>query len=284
MTDKNPSQNAMEKIMRGDVKQVPRWYFVMKNIALGIVGFLCIIAGALTVSLIIFTFANSAFSLREVVYHNFLQHMIIVLPMLWIAITILFVSLFNLFVRCMKRGYRYSLWIIIGINILLSVVIGVVFYFFGVSHVVDNMLGGHFRYYHSVESRQTQLFNNPEKGMIIGHTMECQDNHFTLVTQDGKKWHVISEHIPEFKQKVIVDGLRFVVIGKKVENNIFVACDIRKRKMIGGSGQLQRRRMENIQITDCKEGQTCIQQHIEHIPVNVERMVQSACTQVQMQK
>jgi len=282
MTEKNPTQDTMDKIMSGEVRQVPRWHFIVKNIILWIVGFLCIVAGALTVSLIIFTFANGAFSLRGVAYHNFIQHIMIVLPILWIIITIIFVALFDFFVRCTRRGYRYSLWVVIGANILLSIVLGTVFYFLGISHVVDDMLGGHFRSYHSVERRQSQLFNKPDEGMVIGRTISCQDDHFTLVTSDGEKWHIMSKNIPEFKQKIITDGRRFVVIGKKIDDNIFVACDIRRRGMAGGSGQIRRKHMDKVQEIDCDGEKTCVH-HIEKMPTNIENAIQSACAQIQAQ-
>ncbi len=280
MIEKNPTQSAMDKILQGEVKQIPRWHFVVKNIVLWFVGFLCIVAGALTVSLVIFTFANSAFVLRDISKHNFFQHIMIVLPLLWIIVTILFAALFDIFVRHTKKGYKYSLWLIILVNMFLSVIVGIAFYFFGISHIVDDMMNAHFRSYHSVEKRQAQLFNNPGKGVIIGHVTKCGDEYFTLVTSDNTQWHVIREHIIEFKQNKISDGQRFVVIGKVIDQGIFVACDIRMRGMSGSNRQLQRKRMEQVHKNNFAD----VDSHkirFGQMPQNMDVMIQEACVHVQ---
>jgi hypothetical protein len=269
----------MDKIMRGDVRQVPRWHFVVKNSVLWIVGLGCVIAGALTVSLIIFTVANSAFILRDIAYYSFLQHVMIMLPLLWIFITILFVVLVELFVRHTKQGYKYSLWLIILVNMVLSAIVGVIFYSCGISHALDDVLDKRFRNYHSVERRQAHLFNDPEKGMIIGRVTKCEDDYFTLVTPDNTQWHVMRANIVEFKQHRINDGQRFVVVGKMIDDGLFIACDIRMRGMVGGNKQLQHRYMDEIHKTGCMDARTC-KLHSLRMPQNIEEIIRKSCEQM----
>lgn len=276
MTDKHPSQNAMDKIMRGEVKQVPRWHFVVRNIVLWTLGILCILAGALTVSLIIFTFVNSAFAMRGIAYKSFWQHTIIFIPLLWIVGTLLFVGLFKFSVRHTNYGYKYPLLSILLVSFLSSVFIGIAFYFLGVSHMIDDILEMHFHTYHSVERRQARLFDNPEKGMLIGRIIQSDAESFMLVTPNGEKWRVMCGHVPQNKQHAIVDGSRFIVIGKKIDDDVFVACDVHKRGMFGINKGVQKKRMQKMNCDDA-----CMHDHSRVLPRNIDILVQSACEHVQ---
>jgi len=271
------SQNAMEKILQGNVKQVPRWHFVVKNIVLWFVGGLCVIAGALTVSLVIFTFANSALFIHHVPRVNFLRHLMVVLPMLWVSITILFIAFFDILVRYTKQGYRYSLSILMIVNIVLSVIIGVIFYSCGISHVVDDLLG-RFQYYHNVENRQAKIFDAPDKGVVVGRVMGCDDEYFTLVTPRGRGWHVMYENVSGFRADDIIDGQVLMVVGKKIDESIFAACDIHSRGIRGGNSQVRNRHMKKMQKVQGSKMQICTYEKISN---NVRQMIQTACTQVQ---
>ena len=271
------SQNALDKILQGEVKQTPGWYFVLKNVVLWSVGGLCIVAGALTVSLVIFTFANSALFIHNAPQMSFLRHLTIVLPLLWIVLAIVFVVLFDILVRCTKQGYRYSLVILLIINVVLSIVIGVIFYSCGISHVVDDLLG-RFQHYHNVENRQARIFDAPDKGVVVGRVIGCGDEYFTLVTPRGYKWHIMYENVSEFESNDIIDGQILMISGKKIDEGIFAACEIHRRGMRGGSLNVRDKHMEEIQKVRGGKVQICT---CEKMSNTVRQMVRSACVQVQ---
>jgi hypothetical protein len=282
MSQKQPSKSAMDKIMSGQVKQVPRWHFVMRNIVLWTLGIMCVLFGAITVSLVIFTFANSALAMRGVAYQTFWQHIIVFVPLLWIFGTALFIGLFKLSIQHTKRGYKYSLTSILFVSFLLSIITGVGFYFLGVSHIIDDILGTHFRVYHSVEKRQAKVFENPDKGVVIGRVIEVGENEFTLITPSGMEWKILHTQIPDFKKEFIVEGSRFIVVGKKMNEEIFVACDIRNRKMVGSSKQIQQRHLQQ-RLKQCNQQPCHATQHIKMMPQNIDDIVKDACAQVQTQ-
>ncbi len=284
MTDRNSkssigkiSQNAMNEILQGKVKQTPKWYFVAKNIILWFIGGLCVVAGALTVSLIIFTFANSALFMRGVPHMNFVRHLIVILPLLWIIFASIFVILFDILVRHTKQGYKYSLVILIAANAVLSIAIGTIFYSCGISYVVDDILS-HLHYYHSVESRQARMFDVPEEGIIVGRVIGCNNEYFTLVTPRGYKWYVMYENIPNLNSKDIIDGQIFMISGKKIDEDIFVACKIHKHGMRGDNPNVRNRHIKKIQKIHRSKEQICT---CEKMSDNIRQIVHSACVQVQ---
>ena len=284
MTDRNAkssmgnvSQNALDKILQGEVKQTPGWYFVLKNVVLWFVGGLCIVAGALTVSLVIFTFANSALFIHNTPQISFLRHLTIVSPLFWIVLAIVFVVLFDILVRCTEQGYRYSVVILLIINFVLSIVIGMIFYSCGISHVVDDLLG-RFQYYHNVENRQSRIFDTPDKGVVVGRVIGCGDEYFTLVTPRGYKWHVMYENVSEFESNDIIDGQILMISGKKIDEGIFAACEIHKRDMRGESLSVRNKHMEKIQKVHSGKAQMCT---CEKMSNAVRQMVKTACVQGQ---
>jgi hypothetical protein len=270
MSDKRPSQQAMDKIIQGEVKKVPRWRFVVKNIALWFVGIICVIAGSLTVSLIIFTVVNSGPIFDHIGQRNVWKQLIIILPMLWLLITIIFVILFDILIRRTKRGYKYSLTFIMLVNIGFSLLLGLLFYLFGVSYIVDDSLG-RLKYYNSVEKRHAQMFNSPEDGMIVGRVVGCTDKYFTLIAPDGHRWNVMNEHIDKSQKNAMIDGQIVMVRGEKIDEDIFVACDIRKRGMRGGNNRVQQRHVEKMihmhnmpeEICECKHLSTELQEYVK---------------------
>ncbi len=273
MTDKKPSQQAMDKIMQGKIQRVPRWRFVLKNIALWFVGITCVFAGAVTVSLIIFNIVNSDVIFDYALRDKAVKHLFVIFPLLWILVTIIFIVLFDIFVRRTKRGYKYSLTVVMLVNIGLSVIIGALFYFMGVSYIIDDSLG-RLRYYNSVEKRHSQMFNVPEEGMIVGRAVGCGDEHFTLITMEGQKWTVLNKNIPEFKKGKVVNGQMVMVVGKKLDDDIFVACDVRKRGMHGGNHGVQQRHISKINQMHNGNVQVC---ECDHLLDNLEDEIEGAC-------
>ena len=145
--------------------------------------------------------------------------------------------------------------------------------------MIDDILSERFERYHSVEKRQMELFNKPEKGMVIGRVIECKHDNFTLITPSGDKWYVMIGDMPQIKRQMIVDGQRFVIVGKKIDEGIFVACDIFKRGVAGETEQMKHKHVKGMRKMICGEKYKCAHNYINKIPVNIEQITKTACKQ-----
>ena len=233
MTENRAAQRAMEKIMKGEVKKRSRARFVAVNVLLWFFGALSVGAGALIVSIIIFTIANSDADLHHEIYGCAFPRMTFVAIGLWVLLTGLFVILCDMSVRNTNRGYVYPLWLIVLSNVFLSLIFGVVFYKIGVSYDLDHMLGMHMRYYYDLDKRRAMLFNMPDKGIVMGQIIAHEPTYVVMLTPEQKLLAVTTDNLDEEKRAYLRENEQAVFLGKINEDGVFVACDMRTRQMSG---------------------------------------------------
>jgi hypothetical protein len=247
MTMGAASKNAMKKILRGEVKQRSRWYFFFHNAILWAVGTISVFAGALIVSLMIFTIVNCDSYIHHEIYGRALSHVTIFLLGIWILLTGGLVILFNLSIRRTKKGYIYSPWIVIVLDLLLSTVFGFIFYFFGMSAYVDDILGDHVHNYYSLEKRRELLFNKPREGLLIGRVSHIDDDNVQIFTSDHNMWVVFTHELPKSIAHQIQKGSSVVFLGTTAGDRVFVACDFRVARVHGMHQNVQKRYEDYIQ-------------------------------------
>lgn len=247
MIGKKASQKALEKIMNGEVKQKPRCIFFFRNVALWILGLASVFAGAIAVSLIIFTVVNSDMDLYREVYGFAMSRFTIALIVIWMIITSVLLILSDYSLRSTKCGYRYPLWFILSIDILISLIFGSIFYFFGVGNYMDDVLSSHVGYYHNVEKRNSQFFHKPEKGILMGVVTHKLPKYVEVLTVNGDVWAVHMENISSSQSEKIHEGSRVVFAGTTEEEKVFVACDMRVRKMHGIHQGMHEKHMKMIE-------------------------------------
>ncbi len=233
MTESKPSQKALERILKGEVKQKPRWFFVVKNILMWIFGGASILVGALFVSVIIYTVVNSDMDLHREIYGYFISYITLCMIFLWIFLTGVFVILCDVSVRHTDRGYIYPLYIIISIHIGLSIIVGVFLYAKGISCYVDDMLGSHMRYYYNVNKRRAVSFDLPERGILMGQIVRRNDNIVELMSTDGTLWVIAVDNIPTQKYADLQGSDHAIFLGNTNEKGVFIACDVKMRSING---------------------------------------------------
>ena len=233
MTKVNASQKALEKIMKGEVKQRPRLFFVIKNILLWTFGILSMIAGALFVSVIIFTVMNSDMDLHREVYGYAISCITLCTVLVWFVLFGAFVILCDVSVRHTKRGYVYPLRVILLIHIGASILFGAVLYVTGIGCYVDDILGANMRFYYDVEKRRAASFHVPDKGFVMGRIVQRDDQVLEVVSPQGDQWTIAIANISPQKQEHLRDSEYAVFLGTVNDRNIFIACDVKMRNLSG---------------------------------------------------
>lgn len=246
MTDSNASQKAMEKIMKGEVAPRSRWRFVVQNTFLWILGFLSILAGAIVVSVIIFTLANSDMDLYREIYGYMVSRFTLTFVLLWILITGGFIALCDVAIRNTQRGYVYPLWLILVVDIFASVIIGFIFYTSGIGCMIDSTLGTYIAQYRDIEQRRVELFHKPEQGILMGRIIDVKEDYLEVATTNGDMWIVFIDELPECKSTQLTIGNQVVFAGQINDDHLFVACDVKIRNLYGITKELQKRQIEAI--------------------------------------
>ncbi len=220
---KSTAQSVLETIEKEHVAPTPRWHFIVRNTLVWISGIVFLIAGAISVSLIIFAFSGSAWQLRGVIGRGAFEHMMIIMPIIWIIALIVFVAAADYALRHTKKGYRYPLWGIVLVLIVGSLIGGTVLHAMRADRLIDESFGRHLPQYKTVEKRRAILMHQPKEGSIMGRVTSISEGHFTLVNR-----HFEEEWLVESNDtfSTILQDVRVLVVGKKNGENKFKAEEI----------------------------------------------------------
>ena len=227
------SQRAMEKILKGEKKKRSRMRFIFINVALWSFGVMSIFAGAVVVSVIIFTLVNGDMDLHREIYGCMFPRVTFVMIGVWVLLTGFFVILCDMFVRHTNRGYVYPLWVIVISNIFLSTIFGMIFYQIGISYDVDRVLGDHMRYYYNVDKRRATLYNVPDKGIVMGRVVSYEPTHVLMMLPNRELMTVAIGHLDDRAKIALMRSEQAVFLGRINEEGVFVACDLRTRQLSG---------------------------------------------------
>lgn len=204
MDPKEFDQKLVEKIKEEKISPKPRWHFLLKNGVVWASGILALLIGAAAVSVMIYLLKYSGWELRAETHKSFMEFFLLTLPYFWIVFLGLFVFLLYYNVKHTKTGYRYPIWMISVSGVLASIILGSVFYMFGLGRKIDNVLGEKAPLYEIVINRQMSFWFAPEEGRLSGMiASEVSDGRFYLIDPVGNAWQVSGrdfddEELPEF--------------------------------------------------------------------------------------
>lgn len=239
---KSAAQSVLETIEKEHVAPTPRWHFVARNALVWFSGIIFLIAGAIAVSLIIFAFSGSAWQLRSVIGRGALEHMMIIVPIVWIIALIIFVAAADYALRHTKTGYRYPLWGIVAVLIIGSMIGGTILHAMQTDRLIDESFGRHLPKYKTVDKRRAILMHQPEAGSIMGRANDISQDHFTLTNRHfEEEWVVKMKSAPE----QVMSDARVLVIGEKTDETVFVAEEVIVLPHQNVSDEQHKRRMQH---------------------------------------
>ncbi len=233
-----PNQNQelkdqiLQKIEGESMSPKSRWVFTCRELIVWVfLGFLVLISAiALAVTFSALIYGN--YALYEATHQSFLMFLFDILPYLWLIIfgLVVFLAIFN--VRHTKHGYRYALWKILGGTLLLSVVTGGIFHFFGLGFVLDKELGKMASSYPSREKFELRFWQNPEAGRLVGSSKESRVEkvfleviRFEDITGDVWKTDISSLSLKDLELLSLGNQVRLLGEVMKGDKN-FHACAV----------------------------------------------------------
>ncbi len=222
------SQKLINKITAKDIKPRPRWHFVFENYIFWSVFFIFMIFGSAAFSIILYAVTESDFDLLSSSGSK-IEFLFGILPLLWILFLgiFFFISIFG--IRHTKTGYRYPLLKILSANILLSVLLGILFFSVGGAEKMENIFAEKIPVYKSIEERRISRWSRPESGFLSGVILENKNNEIILIEDfNNKQWEInIQDAI--VRPRVSLDSEEKIkIIGAISEENIFAAREIRR--------------------------------------------------------
>lgn len=133
------SDKIIERIDVEKIAPLSRWRFILWRGLLGLFAVLSVVIGGIAVGVIIFLISGLYLTGLLAIPHDLVEYLLMV-PYLWLLILIVFVLIARASIKHTKKGYRYSLSSIILTSVILSVVLGFIFYFSGIGKETHEFL------------------------------------------------------------------------------------------------------------------------------------------------
>ena len=148
------SKNILNIIKKKDIKLKPRWQFLLKDYVIWSVGAIALIIGGLAFSVIIYLLRYDDWSIYGQITGSIWEFILLTLPYFWLLILAVFILVTYYNIKHTKKGYRYSLPMIVIISIVASMVLGVLFSHAGIGRAIDDVLGEKAPLYTKIFNRQ----------------------------------------------------------------------------------------------------------------------------------
>ncbi len=226
MIDNKFDQELLGKIKKDHIEPIPRWHFLLKDYIVWFFGILSLIVGGLAFSIVIYLLAFNDWGIYSQIDESFLEFVLLTMPYFWILFLVFFGFLVYHNIKHTKKGYKYSFKSIMIANVVISVVLGGLFFQVGIGQALDDALGETVPVYAKVLNRQMHFWSQPEKGRLSGLVVSVEnEENFTLLDLHQNEWWVVSKS--DYRGSVEV-GRPVKILGNVIGDNQFEAKRIMK--------------------------------------------------------
>lgn len=220
------SKKILEKIKKEDIKPIGRLSFILKDSFILILFFLNIIFGSIGLAISIYLFRVSDIFDLILSVNDFIQILIISIPIIWVLITLLFIFVSYLNFRYSKSGYRFSFIKIFLINILLIFVLGVSIDRLGISERLNRVFSTNIPMYQESVDPRYQVWDRPQEGYIAGEITEIYGDRVAINDLSGMGWSIDISNANIRRMVNMQEGEKIKIRGSVGDNNTFKALDI----------------------------------------------------------
>lgn len=220
--EKNFAKEVLNKIKEEKIQPKARWTFLLRDYVVWAFGAASLLVGGVAVSLIIFMTKFGNWHMMSDMDDSLLEFVLLSIPYFWFALLLAFVFLVNYNIKHTKKGYKYSLPLIIIVTVGSSVVLGFLFFGIGVSQAIDDVLSEKTSVYSRVINTQMKYWDNPEKGRLAGFVFSrSSDGSYQLVDIRRVEWVIVPVgRVLERPDKIVV-GKPVRLIGVARDGNVF---------------------------------------------------------------
>ena len=224
--NKDISQIALEKIKESGIKPISKNIFNLKKVLFwSLVGF-AVLVGAVSSSITLSILFNNDWYLYNKFGFGFILKS---LPYFWVACLLIFTILGEVYYRKTFLGYRHRVMTIVGIYIILTMILGVVLYLFGIGETVEQSLSDNVPIYRVIVFNKGEFWTHPENGLLSGKIIEVNGNAIKIVDINNNTWLINADNATVRSQAQIQIGKIIEVIGDNDNDNDsnFTADEIR---------------------------------------------------------
>ncbi len=243
------SKKLLDRIKTEEIHPTPKWVFSTTNFLIWSGFLLFVLFGAIAFSVILFAVQQTDFNIISHISHSKLELLLGLLPMIWLVLVLVFLGLAILSIRNSKKGYKFSVFKLVTISVMISMALGTLFFIAGGSSRLEQVFSVTIPGYESIEERKIQIWNNPKEGYLSGTINTVDEAVIVIKDFNGKRWEI--NHRDAFIAPILMleSGEKIKIVGHQEGANTFDADEIRpwggkKGKGFGPGGGYGKGKME----------------------------------------
>ncbi|MEA1926278.1 MAG: hypothetical protein U9M90_03505 [Patescibacteria group bacterium] len=165
---------------------------------------------------------------------KYLRLLIFSAPYLWTGLFIFCFVLGYLIFRKTKKGYRYNVLFVAGIILIIVSILGVGTHIARMNEKIEDQFSQRAPQFRKIILPRAERLLASGEGMIAGTVAQKEQEKFILETRNGKKWTILFDTNTKMgKERVLKNGEKVIVVGKKIDKNTFKAIGIKPLKRRG---------------------------------------------------
>jgi len=223
---KEITSQVLEKIKKEDIRPEAKWKFLLKDYFVWGLFVSSIIIGALAVAVIIFGIKISDWDMYDRLAGGPIKFLIMTLSYFWLLIFVAFILVAYYNLKHTKKGYKYSIFTVISISLLATLLLGGFTYSVGLGEKLENNLVKRAHFYKGVEHKRQKMWNRAEEGFLSGRILEVREGGFDLEDVKRARWQILTEKADIMPMVILKDGNRIRIWGEKVNSSTFKAHKI----------------------------------------------------------
>lgn len=210
----------MNTIKEGGIRPISKKYFILKRYLVIGLGALVTIMGAIVFAKIVASLLAMPWESWDYVWASRSSFLYTTLPILWIGLLIVFITLIPFIIEKTKQGYKYKKIILVLFSIISSIVLGIIFLSVGSISGTNKFLVG------DVVRREASVWTSPESGRISGRIVTRSTDSVILEDLRSRIWAVDITNILAGSRATLDSNENVRIIGIEVDENTFVACQV----------------------------------------------------------
>ena len=217
MSEKNLSQEVLEKIQANHLQPKAKWKSALKNYIIWVGSLLFLLLSIASFSSSLHLLINNDWDVYHQISDSLWRFVLLALPYFWLIFLIIFVLLADYNFKHTKGGYKLTLLKIITFSALIIVLGGLFLQRIGLGRLIDRQAAERLPFYHQIINRRLPVWLHSEKGFLAGVILETEEEYFILRDLNNKKWLVYYQNQP--LNFPLNEPVR--IIGQQIEENVF---------------------------------------------------------------
>lgn len=221
------SNQVLKKIKDEKITPVPRWHFVLKSSFIWFLFGINLLCGTIGTAIIIFLFANNDALGDKSLVTNPGERILLVIPIIWIVLTIVFIFIAYYNFKNTNGGYKYSVVLIFLLNIFVTSVLGFSLYITGGAYHINMIFNNFIPYYSESFDTRIMVWMRPEEGYLSGEIQSMNENVLLLKDFDENIWNIDIKNADVKHLVKLQPGEEIKIIGEVTVGRDFMAFEIR---------------------------------------------------------